>query len=295
MQLRPHGAKLHLAHCPRGARFGAAVHLPRRYGRGGSSGGIEAQRADQPCHLARPGCGARQSSVEQASRHGARRRVQAGAQLSGPTKLLCLPQPGLIEQHFPLLNLPSTDEFFRKIVLSSAEQSALDSSLIDSIELYHLANAPDKVIETVNRALGASLSIPNANSAVSSGNDLGISGAFGGVSDLYSLAGRVRDVYERDVVKRSKIPAGAWETLGVLVKLKLGLSQFAQGRADLALEVRVPGWTVSGFVADSRPSKQRASSRSTRTQRPLRRRRRRSRRCWTSRRLAPSTRLSSRR
>ena len=148
-------------------------------------------------------------------------------------------QPGLIEQHFPLLNLPSTDEFFRKIVLSSAEQSALDSSLIDSIELYHLANAPDKVIETVNRALGASLSIPNANSSVSSGNDLGISGAFGGVSDLYSLAVRVREVYERDVVKRSKIPAGAWETLGVLVKLKLGLSQFAEGRADLALEVGI--------------------------------------------------------
>ena len=146
-------------------------------------------------------------------------------------------QPGMIERDFPLLNLTSTDDYFQQVVLSAANQSALDSSLIDSIELYHLAGAPDKVIETVNRALGQSLSLPNAAQQVTRSNDLGISGAFGGADDLYGLATRVHEVYQKDFATRGRAGKTSYETLGVLLQLKKGLREYAQGRPESALQV----------------------------------------------------------
>ena len=142
----------------------------------------------------------------------------------------------MIERDLALLRLTNSSDYLRHVVLSAADQSALDASLTDSIELYHLAGAYDKVVESVNRALGSSLSLPmNPGPSITPG--LGLSGAFGGVSDLYGLAQRVRQVYENDLARRNTVPKGAWETLGVLVQLKLALSQFAAERADLALEV----------------------------------------------------------
>lgn len=135
-----------------------------------------------------------------------------------------------------LLGVSAQEEYFKHIVVSAAEQSSLDSNLVDSIELYHLAGAPDKVIETVNRALGSSLSLPNGAPPVHQSNGLGISGAFGGAGDLYSLAQRVHAVYERDFSTRNKVAKGSWETLGLLLKLKRALEQFANDRPDLALE-----------------------------------------------------------
>ena len=134
-----------------------------------------------------------------------------------------------------LLRLSDSSDYLRHVVLSAADQTALDASLIDSIELYHLAGAYDKVVETVNRALGASLSLPSSGGGSKLG--LGMSGAFGGVQDLPDLAQRVYHVYENDFAKRSKVQRGAFETLGVLLQLKLGLSQFGEDRPDLALEV----------------------------------------------------------
>lgn len=142
----------------------------------------------------------------------------------------------MIEKDAGLLRLPESTDYFRQIVLSAAEQSALDSSLPDSIELYHLANAPDKVIETVNRALGSSLSLPSAQSGPLTSGGLGISGAFGGITDLTTLGERVRAVYDRDTVKRSKIQKGPWDTLDLLLQLKRALGEFGAGRPDLALE-----------------------------------------------------------
>lgn len=146
-------------------------------------------------------------------------------------------QPGLIERDLALLGVNAKDEYFKHIVLSAAEQSSLDSNLVDSIELYHLAGASEKVIETVNRALGASLSLPSGAPPVHQSNGLGISGAFGGAGDLYSLAQRVHAVYERDFATRNRVVKGSWETLGLLLKLKLALEQFTNDRPDLALEV----------------------------------------------------------
>jgi nuclear pore complex protein Nup93 len=155
----------------------------------------------------------------------------------------------MIERDFPLLNLTSTDEYFQQVVLSAANQSALDSSLIDSIELYHLAGAPDKVIETVNRALGQSLSLPNAAQQVTRSNDLGISGAFGGADDLYGLARRVHEVYEPEFAKRGRAGKNGWETLGVLLSLKKGLQEFSQGRPDVALQVGISRYSSCSFFA----------------------------------------------
>jgi len=146
----------------------------------------------------------------------------------------------MIERDFPLLNLSSTDDYFQQVVLSAANQSAVDSSLIDSIELYHLAGAPDKVIETVNRALGQSLSLPNAAQQVTRSNDLGISGAFGGADDLFGLATRVYEVYTREYSGRGRLGKSGWETLGVLLQLKKGLKEYAENRPEMALRVSRP-------------------------------------------------------
>jgi hypothetical protein len=163
-------------------------------------------------------------------------------------------QTGVIERDLSLLKLSNSDEYLRAVVLSAAEQSASDSSLIDSIELYHLAGSYDKVVESVNRALGGSLASAGTSGSAAggsgsaserlktSGAEVGLSGAFGGAEDLYGLAQRVYSVYERDMGKRSKVSKGGWETLGTLLRLKQGMAEFAADRPDLALEV---GETIS--------------------------------------------------
>lgn len=121
-------------------------------------------------------------------------------------------------------------------MLSAAEQSALDASLPDSIELYHLAGAYDKVIESVNRALGHSLG-QSQPQPIQSDQNLGLSGAFGGASDVYGLAQKVYEVYNRDASRRTKVDKKAWETLGMLLTLKRALREYEGDRPDLALEV----------------------------------------------------------
>lgn len=133
--------------------------------------------------------------------------------------------------------MSNESEYLRAVVLAAADQSAIDASLTDSIELYHLAGAYDKVVETVNRALGHSLSQTAPQPIYSDAESLGLSGAFGGASDLYGLAQRVHLVYEKDFGKRTRVSKVAWETLGTLLLLKLALSQFTQDRPDHALEV----------------------------------------------------------
>ncbi|GFZ43143.1 hypothetical protein JCM24511_00862 [Saitozyma sp. JCM 24511] len=159
-------------------------------------------------------------------------------------------ETGVIERDLSLLKLSNSDEYLRAVVLSAAEQSASDSSLIDSIELYHLAGSYDKVVESVNRALGHSLASAGTGSRSGSGGgsgsgterlktsgaEVGLSGAFGGAEDLYGLAQRVYSVYEKDMGKRSKVSKGGWETLGTLLRLKQGMAEFAADRPDLALE-----------------------------------------------------------
>jgi nuclear pore complex protein Nup93 len=132
--------------------------------------------------------------------------------------------------------LSDSAEYLRKVVLAAADQSSSDSSLLDSIELYHLAGASNKVIESVNRALGGSLS-QSSSPLNSQAEALGLSGAFGGASDLVSLAQRVMGVYEKDFGRRTKVEKKAWETLRTLLVLKTAMGQWSTGRADLALEV----------------------------------------------------------
>ncbi|EIW72690.1 hypothetical protein TREMEDRAFT_70789 [Tremella mesenterica DSM 1558] len=143
-------------------------------------------------------------------------------------------ETGAIERDLHLLKLNDEADYLRQVVLSAADQSALDASLADSIELYHLAGAYDKVVETVNRALGHSLG--QASQPVKAGSELGLTSAFGGAQDLYSLAQKVWQVYEKDFGKRTRVSKAHWETLSVLLRLKLGLAQFAADRPDLALE-----------------------------------------------------------
>ena len=136
-----------------------------------------------------------------------------------------------------MLRLSDSEDYLRAVVLAAADQSLADNSLIDSIELFHLAGSYEKVIESVNRALGHSLGQPGAVPLKSDAKNVGLSGAFGGAEDLYSLAEKVRFVYERDIGKKNKVSRGSWETLSILLKLKLAMSQFNKDRPDLALEV----------------------------------------------------------
>jgi nuclear pore complex protein Nup93 len=150
-------------------------------------------------------------------------------------------QVGLIERDLKLLKLTDEREYVQAVILSAADQSSSDASLVDSIELYHLAGSYDRVVDSVNRALGHSLAQPNgALSSISGGQSLGLSGAFGGAEDVYQLAQRVQQVYERDVARRNKVRRDAWETLEVLLKLKRGMREFMSDRPDIALEVSLP-------------------------------------------------------
>ena len=133
-----------------------------------------------------------------------------------------------------MLKLGDSEDFLRQIILSAADESALDAGLADSVELYHLAGAYDKVVETVNRALGHSLAQGTQN--VSFGRGLGLTGAFGGANDLYSLAQKVHQVYSADWTKRNGIAKTSWDTLGLLLQLKLALQHAAGDRPDLALQ-----------------------------------------------------------
>ncbi|WVQ62366.1 uncharacterized protein L199_000506 [Kwoniella botswanensis] len=145
---------------------------------------------------------------------------------------------GIIEKDLKLLKLVDEQDYLKQVVLNAAEQSSLDSSLIDSIELYHLAGSYDKVVENVNRSLGHSLGQSSSVDVGSTNteNTIGLSGAFGGTNDIYTLALKVHDVYENDFTKRTRVSKLHWDTLEVLLKLKLGLKQFNENRPDLALE-----------------------------------------------------------
>jgi len=170
-------------------------------------------------------------------------------------KLILRLQTGLIEKDLKLLNLSNEDDYLRQIVLKAAEQANSDASLTDSIELYHLSGSYDKIIETINKALGHSLSSSSASTSKfthpsttadgSAGGNLGLNGAFGGVDDLRGLALRVKDVYERDFGKRTKISKTNWEILEMLLALQKGMAEFASERPDLALEVNFsPGTSM---------------------------------------------------
>ncbi|KIS01485.1 nuclear pore complex protein Nup93 [Cryptococcus deuterogattii 2001/935-1] len=146
-------------------------------------------------------------------------------------------ETGVIERDLKLLKLEDEQDYLRQVVLAAADQSSLDSSLTDSIELYHLAGSYDKVVETVNRALGHSLSQTAGTAPLpSDAAQVGLTVAFGGASDLYSLAQKVHAVYEGDFGKRTRVSTLHWETLETLLQLKLALAQFAADRPDLALE-----------------------------------------------------------
>lgn len=163
---------------------------------------------------------------------------RAWSRLLGSVRADGTKEPGMIESALPLLKLSdrADGEYMKHIVLSAAEQSSLDASLLDSVELYHLAGAGDKVVETVNRALATSLSSGGGESVVGrQGQGLGLSSAFGGSNDLYSLAQKVHAVYERDLAARARISRGAWETLGTLLLLRKAFGEWAAERPDLCL------------------------------------------------------------
>lgn len=147
-------------------------------------------------------------------------------------------ESGMVERDLSLLRLSDDKEYIQDVVLAAADQAANDGSIADSVELYHLAGAYDKVVHAVNRALGHSIGQPSGAPFDPSQTPaaVGLSGAFGGVTDLDGLAQRVHTVYSGDFAKRSRISQRNWETLEVLLKLKLALSQFNADRPDLALE-----------------------------------------------------------
>lgn len=194
-------------------------------------------------------------------------------------------ETGMIERDLKLLKLEDEQDYLRQVVLAAADQSSLDSSLTDSIELYHLAGSYDKVVETVNRALGHSLSQTAGTAPLpSDAAQIGLTGAFGGAPDLYSLAQKVHAVYERDFGKRTRVSSLHWETLETLLQLKLALAQFAADRPDLALEVSELICDLDEAAADinNRHSRPLTSSRLTTTLHPSHATRKSSETCWTN-------------
>lgn len=146
-------------------------------------------------------------------------------------------EPGLVQRDLQLLNLKNEDEYMGSVVVAAADQAAADDALVDSIQLYDLASAYDKVVEIVNRGLGHSLG-QGGSSALNPAatSNVGLSGAFGGAADIEELASRVHSLYAHDFAKRSRISQRGWETLETLLKLKHALTQFAANRPDLALD-----------------------------------------------------------
>lgn len=144
-------------------------------------------------------------------------------------------ETGPIERDLALLNLSDEDDYLREVVLAAADQAANDASLAESVELYHLAGAYDKVVEVVTRALGHSLSGSSPHFERTSA-PVSLSGAFGGATDLDALASAVYKVYGSDMMKRGRVLDRNWDVLEVLLKLRAGLEQYAAKRPDLALQ-----------------------------------------------------------
>jgi nuclear pore complex protein Nup93 len=142
----------------------------------------------------------------------------------------------VIERDLKLIGIDSEDDFLEKVVRAAADRSSTDQSLGDSILLFYRAKAYERVLEIINKALGASLTLPIQPDA--SLETLG--GAFGGASDLPTLAQNVMRVYEMERNPRRRVSEREWETLRMLLELKKAILQSEQGRADLALEVS--GW-----------------------------------------------------
>lgn len=146
-------------------------------------------------------------------------------------------QIGLIERDLKLLDLHDPKAHIQSVILSAAEQSNIDASLVDSIELYHLANAPEKVIDAVTRTLAQSLSLHSGNRSVHLGQRLDLQGAFGGTEDILQLANTVLRVYEHDNSARQIIGPKKWDALKTLVLLKRAMGEFDADRPEQALEV----------------------------------------------------------
>nr|ODN86462.1 nuclear pore complex protein Nup93 [Cryptococcus depauperatus CBS 7841] len=161
---------------------------------------------------------------------------RAWSKLLGSVRVDGSKEMGVVEKDLKLLKLDDEKDYLRQVVLAAAERSFVDASLADSIELFHLAGAYDKVIETVNRTLGHSLGQSSHPSLPTDAAQVGLSGAFGGAHDLYELAQKVHAVYEKDWRKKNSVESKNWHTLETLLTLKLGMSQFAADRPDLALE-----------------------------------------------------------
>lgn len=132
-----------------------------------------------------------------------------------------------------MIGIDSEDDFLDKVVKAAADRSSTDQSLGDSILLFYRAKAYERVLEIINKALGASLTLPIQSDA--SLDALG--GAFGGATDLPTLAQNVMRVYETERNPRRRVSEREWETLRMLLELKKAILQAEQGRADFALEV----------------------------------------------------------
>jgi nuclear pore complex protein Nup93 len=114
----------------------------------------------------------------------------------------------VIQGDLPLLKLAGDQDYLRQVVVSAADQSILDDtsedSIKDSIRLYILAGSYEQAVDTVNRAMGHSLTQSAPQSTQDTAN-FGFDDVFEECRDIFDIAARLKWLYDKDYTKRSKV------------------------------------------------------------------------------------------
>jgi nuclear pore complex protein Nup93 len=146
----------------------------------------------------------------------------------------------VIQGDLPLLKLAGDQDYLRQVVVSAADQSILDDtsedSIKDSIRLYILAGSYEQAVDTVNRAMGHSLTQSAPQSTQDTAN-FGFDDVFEECRDIFDIAARLKWLYDKDYTKRSKVENRSWDTMSTLITLKQALRSFDNGDPAEALKV----------------------------------------------------------
>lgn len=151
--------------------------------------------------------------------------------------------PGAIEQNLKLLKMSDERDYLRQIVRSAAQQSEAEHRTRDAILLFNLAEDYDLVVSVLNRELGASLFLSEAEqqqgSAISvngqSSSVLNPQASLSATENSAQLAQAILDTYESQNHIVRRVEVSKRETCRLLLELKKAIGFVRNGEVEKGL------------------------------------------------------------
>ncbi|GAA5959783.1 hypothetical protein JCM3765_000101 [Sporobolomyces pararoseus] len=160
--------------------------------------------------------------------------------------------PGQIEKDLKLLHLPDARSYLLSIVKSAALRADTEQRFSEAILLYNLAEEYDSVVSVLNLELSNSLAKPSSSYVQQTGGSLdgnkyllgsqhggetiGMTAAAGGGGDVAEIAKSILEHYDRSSQMNSRVGRKRRETCEVLMRLKLAMGCYEQGKLEQALQ-----------------------------------------------------------